>query len=117
MTSVTTASTEEGAVACCPPLTCGDLSESDAEKMAAMFKALGDPVRLRLFSRVASRLGDEVCVCDIADVGVSAPTVSHHLRKLRETGLLTSERRGTWVFYRVPPDVLAAMCRMFSAPA
>ncbi|UGY91624.1 ArsR/SmtB family transcription factor [Streptomyces gobiensis] len=114
MTSATTASAGKGAVACCPPLTSKDLSEADAEKMAAMFKALGDPVRLRLFSRVASRMGDEVCVCEIADVGVSAPTVSHHLKKLREAGLLTSERRATWVFYRVPPDVMVAMGRMFA---
>ena len=114
MTSATTVPVGEAAVACCPPLTSADLSEADAEKMAAMFKALSDPVRLRLFSRVAAKLGDEVCVCKIADVGVSAPTVSHHLKKLRETGLLSSERRGTWVFYRVPPDVMAAMRGMFS---
>lgn len=77
--------------------------------MAAMFKALADPVRLRLFSLVASSPGGEACVCEISDVGVSQPTVSHHLKKLREAGLLTSERRGTWVHYRVAPDVVAAM--------
>ena len=60
-----------------------------------MFKALGDPVRLRLFSNIASSAGGEACVCDIQDVGVSQPTVSHHLKKLREAGLLESERRGT----------------------
>lgn len=97
------------AVPCCPPLTAGGLSAADAERAAGMFKALSDPVRVRLFSRVASSPGGEACVCDIQDVGVSQPTVSHHLRKLREAGLLTSERRGTWVYYRVDPGVLAAM--------
>ncbi|MCX4697307.1 metalloregulator ArsR/SmtB family transcription factor [Streptomyces sp. NBC_01352] len=96
-------------VPCCPPITAGELSRADAEKMAAMFKALSDPVRLRLFSRVASYPGGEACVCDISDVGVSQPTVSHHLKKLREAGLLTSERRGTWVYYQVAPSVVAAM--------
>ncbi|MDT0267246.1 metalloregulator ArsR/SmtB family transcription factor [Streptomyces sp. DSM 44915] len=96
-------------VPCCPPLTAGELSEADAERMAGMFKALSDPVRLRLFSRIASHPGGEACVCDIADVGVSQPTVSHHLKKLREAGLLTSERRGTWVYYAVAPSVLAAL--------
>ena len=79
-----------------------------------MFRALSDPVRLRLFSRIAAHEGGEACVCEVADVGVSQPTVSHHLKKLRQAGLLTSERRGTWVFYRVEPSVLAAMGQMLS---
>ncbi|MGW0554829.1 ArsR/SmtB family transcription factor [Streptomyces sp. NPDC002926] len=102
----------EAAVPCCPPITAGELSQGDAEKMAAMFKALSDPVRLRLFSRIASYPGGEACVCDISDVGVSQPTVSHHLKKLREAGLLTSQRRGTWVYYQVAPSVVAAMAAM-----
>ncbi|MFD0566418.1 ArsR/SmtB family transcription factor [Kitasatospora saccharophila] len=99
-------------VPCCPPLTSAELSEADAARMATMFKALGDPVRLRLFSKVASHPGGEACVCDIQDVGVSQPTVSHHLKKLREAGLLASERRGTWVYYRVEPSVLAGLARL-----
>ncbi|MEU5384470.1 ArsR/SmtB family transcription factor [Kitasatospora cineracea] len=99
-------------VPCCPPLTSAELSEADAVRMAAMFKALGDPVRLRLFSKVASHPGGEACVCDIQDVGVSQPTVSHHLKKLREAGLLASERRGTWVYYRVEPSVLAGLAQL-----
>jgi ArsR family transcriptional regulator len=83
--------------------------------MAAMFKALGDPVRLRLFSRVASHPDGEACVCDISDVGVSQPTVSHHLKKLRDVGLLESERRGTWVYYRLAPGVLAGMAGLLTA--
>lgn len=97
------------AAPCCPSLTDRELTSEEAEVTAAMFKALGDPVRLRLFSKVASHPDQEACVCDIADVGVSQPTVSHHLKKLREAGLLLSERRGTWVYYRVAPSVLAAL--------
>ncbi|CAM5360780.1 Transcriptional regulator OS=Streptomyces glaucescens OX=1907 GN=SGLAU_19305 PE=4 SV=1 [Streptomyces glaucescens] len=83
-----------------------------------MFKALGDPVRLLVFfSAVASHEGGEACVCDISDVGVSQPTVPHHLKKLKEAGP-TSERRGTSVYYRVEPSVLAAMGRLLTiAPA
>ncbi|WP_406414358.1 ArsR/SmtB family transcription factor [Streptomyces sp. NBC_01614] len=102
----------EAVAPCCPPLTERPLTADEAEKTARMFKALGDPVRLRLFSAVASHEGGEACVCDISDVGVSQPTVSHHLKKLKEAGLLTSERRGTWVYYRVEPSVVAAMGQM-----
>ncbi|MFE4582336.1 ArsR/SmtB family transcription factor [Streptomyces chartreusis] len=100
---------DEAAAPCCPPVTERPFTAEEAETAARMFKALGDPVRLRLFSAVASHEGGEACVCDISDVGVSQPTVSHHLKKLKEAGLLTSERRGTWVYYRVEPTVLAAM--------
>ncbi|MEE1941983.1 metalloregulator ArsR/SmtB family transcription factor [Streptomyces sp. TRM 70361] len=102
----------DAAVPCCPPLTDRPLTAGEAERTAVMFKALGDPVRLRLFSLVASHVGGEACVCDISDVGVSQPTVSHHLKKLKEAGLLTSERRGTWVYYKVAPSVVAAMSAM-----
>ncbi|HEX6454824.1 MAG TPA: metalloregulator ArsR/SmtB family transcription factor [Trebonia sp.] len=98
----------------CPPLGAAELSPADAERMALMFKALADPVRLRLFSRVAAHRSGEASVCDIQNVGVSQPTVSHHLKKLREAGLIVSERRGTWVYCRVAPGVLPAMARMLS---
>lgn len=102
---------------CCQPLGQAELSAADAEKIAAMFKALSDPIRLRLFSRIAAQPGGEACVCDIQDVGVSQPTVSHHLRKLREAGLLVSDRRASWVYYRVAPGVLAGMAGLLSAAA
>jgi ArsR family transcriptional regulator len=105
----------DAAAPCCPPLTERPLTAEEAERAAVMFKALGDPVRLRLFSLIASHEGGEACVCDISDVGVSQPTVSHHLKKLREAGLLSSERRGTWVYYRVEPSVLAAMGQLLTA--
>jgi ArsR family transcriptional regulator len=72
-----------------------------------MFKALGDPVRLRLLSLIASHEGGEACVCDISEsIELSQPTISHHLKVLREAGLLDCERRGTWVYYRVIPAAL-----------
>ncbi|MFG3255303.1 ArsR/SmtB family transcription factor [Streptomyces sp. NPDC048172] len=99
----------EDAVPCCPPLTAPDLSAEDAQTMATMFKALGEPIRVLLFNRVAAHPEGEVCVCDLGDLGVGQPTVSHHLKKLRDAGLVLSERRGTWVYYRVAPGVLARM--------
>jgi ArsR family transcriptional regulator len=87
------------------------LSDADAERTATILKALADPVRLRLFTDIAIK-PDQTCVCDMPDVGVSQPTVSHHLRKLREAGLIDSERRGTWVYYRATErgkDVLRAV--------
>jgi ArsR family transcriptional regulator len=88
--------------ACCPPITEASLDASDATTLARMFKALGDPIRLRLLSRITSAPGGEICVCDLTggDFEVTGPTISHHLRTLREAGLIDGERRGTWVYYR-----------------
>jgi ArsR family transcriptional regulator len=91
-----------------PVTVCGrpaGLAADEAERVAALLKALADPVRLRLYSRIAAN-GQESCVCEIEDLGVSQPTVSHHLRKLREAGLVVAERRGTWVYYRAVPEAL-----------
>ena len=75
--------------------------------MAKKLKALADPVRLRLFSAIASHAGGEACVCDVSGgVDVSQPTVSHHLKVLRDAGLLTSQRRASWVYYAVVPEAL-----------
>jgi ArsR family transcriptional regulator len=91
--------------ACCAPLAVQPLSADQATSIAPMFKALGDPVRLRLMSLIAST--SEVCVCDLTDAfEVSGPTISHHLRVLREAGLVDSERRGTWVYYWVRVEAL-----------
>jgi len=98
-----------GGAACCAPVVREVLGASDAERLAVMFKALGDPVRLRLFSAIASHADGEACVCDLPDVGLSQPTVSHHLRKLREAGLVSADRRGTWVYYRIDPRALAML--------
>ncbi|MGA7133953.1 MAG: metalloregulator ArsR/SmtB family transcription factor [Mycobacterium sp.] len=92
---------------CCPALRVAALGESQATELAAMFKALGDPVRLRLLSLIASHPGGEACVCEISTTfDVSQPTISHHLKLLRSAGLLDSERRGTWVYYWVIPSAL-----------
>ncbi|MFI5972711.1 ArsR/SmtB family transcription factor [Streptomyces sp. NPDC051452] len=80
----------QGVVPCCPPLAERPMTAVEAETAARMFKALGDLVRLRLFSAVASYEDGEACVCDISDVGVSQPTVSHHLKKLQDAGLLAA---------------------------
>ena len=91
----------------CSPLVREPLTEREATDLAVVFKALGDPVRLRLLSLIAGHAGGEACVCDIAAVvDVSQPTVSHHLKVLRTAGLLESERRASWVYYRVVPGVL-----------
>ena len=93
--------------ACCSPLNREPLTEDWAGDLARMFKALGDPVRLRLLSLVASHEGGEACVCDISDTfDLSQPTISHHLKVLRQAGLLDCERRGTWVYYWVIPAAL-----------
>jgi ArsR family transcriptional regulator, arsenate/arsenite/antimonite-responsive transcriptional repressor len=93
---------------CCSPLVREPLTEDWAGDLARMFKALGDPVRLRLLSRVASHAGGEACVCDLSvGLDLTQPTISHHLRVLREAGLLECERRGTWVYYWVVPSALA----------
>jgi ArsR family transcriptional regulator, arsenate/arsenite/antimonite-responsive transcriptional repressor len=100
---------------CCSPLVSEPLDEDQAAELSRVFKALGDPVRLRLFSLVASYQGGEACVCDISGFfDVSQPTISHHLKVLREAGLLTSERRATWVYYRVVPETLAKLSGLLS---
>jgi ArsR family transcriptional regulator len=103
---------------CCSPLVAEPLDEGQAGELARVFKALGDPVRLRLFSLVASYQGGEACVCDISGhFDVSQPTISHHLKVLREAGLLTSERRATWVYYRVVPRMLARLGGLMALPS
>jgi len=95
---------------CCAPLACEPLPESGAEELAALFKAVADPMRLRLLSLIACHEGGESCVCDLtAAFDVTAPTISYHLRILREAGLISAERRGTWVYYRIEPAVMARM--------
>jgi len=94
-------------VGCCSPLTREPLSTAQAVELARVFKAMGDPVRLRLLSLIASHEGGEACVCDPTGVfDLTGPTISHHLKVLREARLITGERRGTWIYYRVLPDAL-----------
>ncbi len=103
---------------CCSPIVREPLDASQAAELATAFKALGDPVRLRLFSLIASHADGEACVCDLTgEFDVSQPTISHHLKVLREAGLLTSERRASWVYYRVAPESLAALAKLLAVPA
>jgi len=99
-----------GQAECCAPLACEPLHEAGAQELALLFKAVADPVRLRLLSLIACHEGGESCVCDLLDAfDMTPPSVSYHLKILREAGLLSSERRGTWVYYRVNPDVMMRM--------
>lgn len=95
---------------CCAPVVASPLSEDAAEELAAAFKVLADPVRLRLFSLIAADPEGEVCACEVVDaLGRSQPTISHHLKVLHEAGLLDREKRGTWVWYRAVPERLAVL--------
>jgi ArsR family transcriptional regulator len=98
------------AAACCSPVTGGILDQAQAERLAQIFKALGDPTRVRLVSLIAAHEGAEACVCDLTrPVGLSQPTVSHHLKLLVDAGLLTREQRGRWSFYRVVDGALDSL--------
>lgn len=89
---------------CCGPGTPA-LAPDEREALAARFKALSDPARVAIVNRLAA--ADEVCVCDLnATLDLAQPTVSHHLRVLREAGLIESSRRGTWAFYRLVPEAI-----------
>lgn len=102
-----TSTAASGSAACCGLVT-QQLDAVAAERLAPMFKALGDPIRLRLAAMIAS--APEVCVCDLTPAfEVSGPTISHHLKVLREAGLVDSERRGTWVYYRIQADALSEL--------
>ncbi len=97
-------------VVCCPPLVREPLSAERAGELARSVKALADPTRLRLLSLVAAHEGREACVCELTGwVGLSQPTVSHHLKVLVEAGLLAREKRGIWAFYSVVPGALEAL--------
>ena len=96
--------------ACCPPLLAAPLSDEDADELAVAFKALADPVRLRLLSLIAAAPDGTACSCDLEEpVGKSQPTVSHHLSLLADAGLITKEKVGRWVNCTVVPERLAAL--------
>ena len=100
--------------ACCSPITDTVLDAAAAERLAAVLKALGEPTRLRLVSLIAGHDGAEACVCDLtAPVGLSQPTVSHHLKILTEAGLLERTQRGKWAYYRLVPAALDALAAVF----
>ncbi len=101
---------------CCAPLVAAPLASEQAVELAKAFKALGDPVRLRLLSLITSADG-ESCVCDLTTAfDLTGPTISHHLKVLREAGLVGCERRGTWVYYWPRPENLARLSALLGSP-
>jgi ArsR family transcriptional regulator len=101
---------------CGPPLVREPLSVGEAVELARLLRAVADPVRLRLLSLIGAHAGGEACVCELLGAfEISAPTISHHLRVLREAGLIASQRRGSWVYYRVVPDALIYVGQVFTA--
>ncbi|MET7336372.1 metalloregulator ArsR/SmtB family transcription factor [Nonomuraea sp. NPDC005650] len=107
---------------CCTPLIAEPITEDEAAEMARVFKALGDPIRLRLLSLIGAQesgrqVGDGVCVCELTVAfEVTAPTISHHLKVLREAGLIDSQRRGTWVYYWIIPATLKRLTGVLALP-
>ena len=103
---------------CCSPVTGQVLDQGDAERLAGALKAIADPARLRLISIVAASDSGEVCVCDFTGpVGLSQPTVSHHLKILVDAGVLAREQRGKWAYYRLLPEALDTLGRLITTPS
>jgi len=103
---------------CSTPLVREPISESAAAGLAQVFRALADPVRLRLVSLIGAHQDGQACVCELtAAFDLTQPTISHHLKVLREAGIIASERRGTWVYYWLVPAALERMAALLSAPA
>jgi ArsR family transcriptional regulator len=108
------------ATVCCAPLVHEPVGEAEAATLAHLFKALADPVRLRLLSLIGAHAGGRepgagVCVCDLTDTfEVTAPTISYHLKVLRESGLVASERRGTWVYYWILPEAMKRLADLLA---
>ncbi|MEV4901649.1 metalloregulator ArsR/SmtB family transcription factor [Citricoccus sp. NPDC055426] len=104
---------ESASAPVCCSLSDGPISAEQAQRAAGMLKALADPMRLRLLSHVAAQGCDAVCACDLTEeLGISQPTVSHHMKKLVDAGLLTREQRGRWAHYTVIPEAFAELGRM-----
>ncbi|EFC84931.1 transcriptional regulator, ArsR family [Parafrankia sp. EUN1f] len=105
--------------ACCGPLAREPLSVEDAERLATVLKAIAVPTRLRLLSMIYARDGGEACVCELTEpLGLTQPTVSHHLKVLVDAGLITREKRGVWAYYRPVPGTMATLAAMLTpAPA
>ncbi|MBE9103049.1 ArsR/SmtB family transcription factor [Vacuolonema iberomarrocanum] len=95
---------------CCPPLLAGYLSAEDATQLAQLFRVLGEPARLQILNLIAAQASEEVCACELVEaLGLAQPTVSHHLKVMYKAGLLSRDRRGTWIYYRIVPERIAAL--------
>ncbi len=103
-----------GVTGCCTPLT-GAMDVEQAEALARVLKAIAEPTRLRLLSLVAAHEDGEACVCELTEpVGLSQPTVSHHLKVLVDAGLLSRDKRGVWAYYALVPSALDAVAGLLS---
>lgn len=103
---------------CCEPVFTEALDDQEAEDLAAAFKVLSDPVRLRLLSLIANAGDGEACACDLVEpLGRSQPTVSHHLKVLAEAGLVDRDKRGRWVWYRAVPGRIQVLRDALEVPA
>ena len=99
-------------IVCCPGLSAPTLSDEEAEATAAVFKALADPARVRIVNLLA-RSDEPVCVCEfMPTLGLAQPTVSHHLKRLADAGLLDREQRGKWAYFSINPEALARLARL-----
>lgn len=97
-------------IACCTPMTGEVIDDAAAQSLARMFKALGDPNRVKLLSMIAAAPDCEACICDLTDpIGLSQPTVSHHMKLLVEAGLVSRDQRGKWAYFRVVPGMLDSL--------
>jgi ArsR family transcriptional regulator, arsenate/arsenite/antimonite-responsive transcriptional repressor len=102
--------------ACCAPLLREPITADQARDLARMLKALADPTRLRLVSMVAAREGGEACVCDLTEpLGLTQPTISHHLKILVDAGIFTRDKRGVWAYYALVPAALDALAAILAA--
>jgi ArsR family transcriptional regulator len=115
MVTATVPLTSSDVEACCSPLTGGVLDTPAAERLASVFKALADPARVKLVSLIAASEGGEACICDLTEpLGLSQSTVSHHMKLLVDSDLVSRDQRGKWAYYRVNSDGLARIAAAVS---
>lgn len=104
-------------ISCCSSLLSARIKSEEAELLASIFKVLGDATRLQLLNLIASQPEREACVCELTEpLGLSQPTISHHLKVLYNAGLLNKERRGSWIYYRLVPERIEALRNILVAP-
>lgn len=102
---------------CCTPILSSGIQPDEAAQLAALFRVLGEPARLQLLSLIAAQPNAEACVCELTEpLGLSQPTVSHHLKVLHEAGLLHRERRGNWIYYQLVPAQIEALRNALALP-
>ena len=115
--SVNIVSMNNAPIVDCPPLLLQYLLPPDADRLAALFRVLGEPSRLQLLSLIAAQPSGSACVCElVTPLGLTQPTVSHHLKVLYEAGLLEKERRGTWMYYRVVSEKFELLRQVLQCP-